>query len=79
MKVQYIDEYKNVIDSKYKLCIAAAKRARELGEYLSAQKNMERINVIKPLVDIESHDPLEIAFNEIKEGKVIFVKKKESV
>jgi len=35
--------------------------------------------VIKPLVDIESHDPLEIAFNEIKEGKVIFVKKKESV
>ncbi|MDD3818424.1 MAG: DNA-directed RNA polymerase subunit omega [Actinomycetota bacterium] len=79
MKVQYIDEFNKVIDSKYKLCIAAAKRARELGEYLSAQKNMERINVIKPLVDIESHDPLEIAFNEIKEGKVIFVKKKESV
>ena len=79
MKVQYIDEFNKVIDSKYKLCIAAAKRARELGEYLSAQKNMERINVIKPLVDIESHDPLEIAFNEIKEGKVIFVKKKESI
>lgn len=79
MKVQYIDEYNKVIDSKYKLCIAAAKRARELGEYLSAQRNMERINVIKPLVDIESHDPLEIAFNEIKEGKVTFVKKKESV
>lgn len=79
MKVQYIDEYNKVIDSKYKLCIAAAKRARELGEYLSAQRNMERINVIKPLVDIESHDPLEIAFNEIKEGQVTFVKKKESV
>lgn len=80
MKVQYLDEYNNSIDSKYKLCIAVAKRARELGEYLSAQKNMERINVIKPLVDIESHDPLEIAFNEIKEGKVTFEeKKKESV
>jgi len=79
MKVQYIDEFNKVIDSKYKLCIAVAKRARELGDYLSAQKNMERINVIKPLVDIESHDPLEIAFNEIKEGKVIFVKKKESI
>ncbi|OFW62704.1 MAG: DNA-directed RNA polymerase subunit omega [Actinobacteria bacterium RBG_19FT_COMBO_36_27] len=80
MKVQYVDEYKNSIDSKYKLCIAAAKRARELGEYLSAQKNMERINVIKPLVDVESHDPLEIAFNEIKEEKVTFEKsKKESV
>ncbi|PIU29382.1 MAG: DNA-directed RNA polymerase subunit omega [Candidatus Hydromicrobium americanum] len=79
MKVQYVDEYKESIDSKYKLCILAAKRARELGEYLSAQKNMERINVVKPLVDVESHDPLEIAFNEIKEGKIIYKKKKESI
>lgn len=79
MKVQYINEYGKSISSKYKLCIAAAKRARELGEYFSAQKNMERINVVKPLVDVESHDPLEIAFNEIKEEKVILEKKKESV
>ncbi|MFZ3386872.1 MAG: DNA-directed RNA polymerase subunit omega [Candidatus Hydromicrobium sp.] len=79
MKVQYVDEYKESTDSKYKLCILVAKRARELGEYLSAQKNMERINVVKPLVDVESHDPLEIAFNEIKEGKIIFKKKKESI
>lgn len=79
MKVQYVDEYKESTDSKYKLCILVAKRARELGDYLSAQKNMERINVVKPLVDIESHDPLEIAFNEIKEGKIIFKKKKESI
>lgn len=77
MKVQYVDEYGNSINSKYKLCIAVAKRARELGEYLSAQKNMERINVVKPLADVESHDPLEIAFNEIKEEKVTFVKKKK--
>ena len=79
MKVQHVDEYKENTDSKYKLCILVAKRARELGEYLSAQKNMERINVVKPLVDVESHDPLEIAFNEIKEGKIIFKKKKESI
>lgn len=79
MKVQYVDEYKECTDSKYKLCILVAKRARELGEYLSAQKNMERINVVKPLVDVESRDPLEIAFNEIKEGKIIYKKKKESI
>ncbi|MBA7580142.1 DNA-directed RNA polymerase subunit omega [subsurface metagenome] len=79
MKVQYVDEYKESTNSKYKLCILVAKRARELGEYLSAQKNMERINVVKPLVDVESHDPLEIAFNETKEGKIIFKKKKESI
>lgn len=79
MKVQYVDEYKENADSKYKLCILVAKRARELGEYLSAQKNMERISVVKPLVDVESRDPLEIAFNEIKEGKVIYKKKKEPI
>lgn len=77
MKVEYVDEYKNRMNSKYKLCMAAAKRARELGNYLSAQKNMERIDVIKPLVDIESHDPLEIAFSEIKDGKVVFEEKKK--
>ena len=76
MKVEYV-EYKKSIDSKYKLCMAASKRARELGDYLSAQKNMERIDVVKPLVDVESHDPLEIAFSEIKEGKVVFEKKKK--
>lgn len=79
MKVQYVDEYRENTDSKYKLCILASKRARELGEYLSAQKNMERINVVKPLVDVESRDPLEIAFNEIKEGKIIYKKKKEPI
>ncbi len=79
MKVQYVDEYRENTDSKYKLCILVAKRARELGEYLSAQKNMERISVIKPLVDVESRDPLEIAFNEIKEGKIIYKKKKEPI
>ncbi len=79
MKVQYINEYRDSIDSKYKLCIAVARRARELGEYLSAQKNMERISVIKPLVDIESRDPLEISFNEIKNKKITFEKKKETV
>ena len=79
MKVQYIDEYRENTDSKYKLCILVAKRARELGEYLSAQKNMERISVVKPLVDVESRDPLEIAFNEIKEGKIIYKKKKEPI
>ena len=77
MKVEYVDEYKKRVKSKYKLCMAAAKRARELGNYLSAQKNMERIDVVKPLVDVESHDPLEIAFSEIKEGKVVFEKKKK--
>ncbi len=62
MKVQFTDEYEKNVDSKYEICLAVAKRARELGDYLSAQRNMERVNIIKPLVDIDSYDPLEIAF-----------------
>jgi DNA-directed RNA polymerase subunit K/omega len=38
---------------------------------------MERVNIIKPLVDIDSLDPLEIAFQELKEEKIAFEIKKE--
>lgn len=77
MKVQFVDEYEKNVDSKYEICLAVAKRARELGDYLSAQRNMERVNIIKPLVDIDSFDPLEIAFQELKEEKIAFEIKKE--
>jgi len=77
LKVQFVDEYEKNVDSKYEICLAVAKRARELGDYLSAQRNMERVNVIKPLVDIDSFDPLEIAFQELKEEKIAFKIKKE--
>ena len=79
MEVQYVDKYRENTDSKYKLCLLVSKRARELGEYLSAQKNMERISVVKPLVDVESRDTLEIAFSEIREGKIIYKKKSEPI
>ena len=77
MKIQFVDEYEKNVDSKYKICLAVSKRARELGDYLSAQRNMERVNIIKPLVDIDSYDPLEIAFQELKEEKIAFEIKKE--
>lgn len=77
MKIQFFDEYDKSIKSKYKLCMAAAKRARELGDYLVAARNMERVNIVKPLVDIDSYDPLEIAFSEIKDKKIEFDTPKE--
>jgi DNA-directed RNA polymerase omega subunit len=72
VKIQFFDEYEKNIKSKYKLCMAAAKRARELGDYLVAARNMERVNIVRPLVDIDSYDPLEIAFDEIKDSKIEF-------
>jgi DNA-directed RNA polymerase subunit K/omega len=78
LKVQFVDEYEKNVDSKYKICLAVSKRARELSDYLSAKRNMERVNIIKPLVDIDSYDPLEIAFQELKEEKIAFeIKKKK--
>jgi len=77
MKIHFLDEYEKNIKSKYKLCIAVSMRARELGEYLAAARNMERVNIVKPLVDMDSSDPLEIAFQEIKEEKIGFDIKEE--
>lgn len=74
-----IDALNRVGDSKYSTCIALAKRARELGLFLTAKKNIERINIIPPLVDTDSEDPFEIALIEIKEGKVSFTKQKNNV
>lgn len=77
MKIQFFDEYEKNIKSKYKLCRIVSVRARELGEYFTAARNMERVNIVKPLVDIDSQDPLEISFNEVKEKMIEFDTKKE--
>jgi len=79
MELMDVDQLLNSIDSKYSLCISLAKRARELGSYLTAKKNMERVNVVPPLVEIESHDPLEIALAELKDNKVSFVRVKDGI
>jgi DNA-directed RNA polymerase subunit K/omega len=77
VKIQFFDEYEKDIKSKYKLCRAVSVRARELGEYFAAARNMERVNIVKPLVDIDSQDPLEISFAEMKEKMIEFDIKKE--
>ncbi|MBC7334169.1 MAG: DNA-directed RNA polymerase subunit omega [Actinobacteria bacterium] len=79
MNLPYIDELIKYFDSKFTLCIVAAKRAKELGNYLMAKKKMERTNIVKPLVDLKSNDPLEVALNEIKEGKVGYVRVKDGI
>jgi DNA-directed RNA polymerase omega subunit len=79
MELFNIDELLNVVDSKYSLCISLSKRARELGFYLTARKNMERVNVVPPLSESNSEDPLEIAIQELREGKVNFIRVKNGI
>ncbi len=79
MELTDVDQLLNDIDSKYSFCIALAKRARELGSYLTAKRNMERVNVVPPLIEIDSHDPLEIALTELKDKKVSFVRVNDGI
>lgn len=72
-----IDALNNINESKYSICIALAKRARELGLYNAAKRNMERVSVMPPLIEDNIEDPLELAINEIKQGKVNFTKVKD--
>ena len=79
MSLPNIDELLDKVDSKYTLCIEMAKRSRELADYFMAKKNMERTNIIPPLTMLGSSDPLEIAFNEIKERKIDYIRVKDGI
>ena len=79
MSIPNIDELMSKVDSKYTLCIEIAKRSRELSDYFRAKKSMERTNIVGPLVEIDTNDPIEIAFNEIKEGKITYVRVKDGI
>ncbi|MBN1299305.1 MAG: DNA-directed RNA polymerase subunit omega [Actinobacteria bacterium] len=72
MDLYKVDSLTDYVGSKYSLCIALAKRARELGQYISAKRNMERASVVPPLVETDSEDPLEITVQELFEGKITF-------
>ena len=74
-----IDDLVSVVDSKYSLCICLAKRSQELSAYIVAKRNMERVNIMPPLVEMDSNDPLEIAIQELKENKISFTRVKDGI
>ena len=78
MQYLNLDALLKNVDSKYTLCVASAKRARELGEYFSAKRKMERADAVAPLVESESENPLEVALQEIKEGKIGYERENDS-
>jgi DNA-directed RNA polymerase subunit omega len=62
-----IDELLDVVDSKYRLVIMAAKRARQINAYYS-QLGEGLLEHVGPLVETRSQEkPLSIALREIKE------------
>lgn len=79
MEIFNVDDLVEPMDGKFSLSIILAKRARELGFYLSAKKNMERSGVVPPLIDDYGEDPLEIAMQELHEGKLKFTRAKDNI
>ena len=79
MSLPNVDELIYMVDSKYTLCITAAKRSRELADYFTAKRNMERTNIVHPLIEGDLTDPLEVAFYEIKEGKISYSRTKDGI
>ena len=63
-----IDELLTIVDSKYRLVILAAKRARQINAYYS-QLGEGLLEYVGPLVDTHVHEkPLSIALREINAG-----------
>jgi DNA-directed RNA polymerase subunit omega len=65
-----IDELLEVTDSKYRLVIMAAKRARQINAYYS-QLGEGLLEYVGPLVETRSQEkPLSISLREINERKL---------
>ena len=63
-----IDDLLDVVDSKYRLVIMAAKRARQINAYY-AQLGEGLLEYVGPLVEARVQEkPLSIALREIREG-----------
>lgn len=66
-----IDDLLQKADSKYKLVLFAAKRARQINAYYS-QLGEHLLEYVGPLVEVEPQEkPLSIAMREINEGMLI--------
>jgi DNA-directed RNA polymerase subunit omega len=73
-----IDDLLEVVDSKYRLVIMAAKRARQINAYF-AQLSEGMLEYLGPLVETRVQEkPLSIALREIREGLLTAVDTGES-
>lgn len=68
-----IDELLNKADSKFALVVGAAKRTRQITDFLNAKNPGEAISenhVLPPVTELMTRKPLMIAIDEIADGKI---------
>jgi len=67
-----IDDLLKKVDSKYTLTITAAKRARQINEYLNAIRRQELTRARPPQIEAITNKPLSVALREIAQGKISY-------
>lgn len=75
-----IDLLLEKVDSKYTLCIVAAKRARQINDMIHGVRDQALLTMAAPqIASITSTKPLTLALDEIAEGDVSYERAKESI
>jgi DNA-directed RNA polymerase subunit omega len=67
-----IDKMLSKVDSRFTLVILAAKRARQINDYLNSLKRQELTDIPGPQIHQVTQKPLTVAFEEIAEDKLGF-------
>jgi DNA-directed RNA polymerase subunit omega len=74
-----IDELLATVDSKYTLCIIAAKRARQINDMIHGVRDQALLTMpTSEIAKLTSTKPLSLALEEIASANVSFERTKES-
>lgn len=74
-----IDTLLATVDSKYTLCIVAAKRARQINDMVHGVRNAALLTVpTSEIAKLTSTKPLSLALGEIAEGDISYERTKDS-
>jgi len=75
-----IDLLLSKVDSKYTLCIVAARRARQINDMIHGVRDQALLTMQAPqIAQITSTKPLTLAMDEIADGDVSYERTKESI
>jgi len=74
-----VDLLLSKVDSKYTLCIIAAKRARQINDMIHGVRDQALLTMQAPqIAQITSTKPLTLALDEIANGDITYERTKES-
>lgn len=74
-----IDRLLSKVDSRFTLAILAAKRARQITDYMNSVKRHELIEVKGPALELLNEKPLTIAFDEIANDRIGYERLTEGI